>query len=508
LGGSGKRLDEGGRAESAALLTAALEYAARQWPVFPCEARGKRPLTPNGFRDATIDEQTIRAWWKRWPKANIGIPTGPATFDVLDVDGQVGEATLAGLEAKHGELPGGPVQHTGGGGRHKFFRGGTLGTTAKRLGAGLDTRGEGGYIIAAPSVHSSGAVYVLEDDEEPIFDPPAWLRVELGSKKVANGKADPWRPGEIGQGERNDRIFRIASSLRAQEFDEESIMVLARMENAKRCVPPLPDEEVRTIVGSVMKYQPGVAKEQLARAVEKAASEVVKQTKLAVKAEEERALTLAGETVSDGELDEVRALILRETGVPVQGVIQAGRDHARYYLELAGANPVYIGTSIASQKSVGDAMLRHRQDAGFSLLKAKKWPVVLRGLLRLVVVRDDVEHERQGETAGWVLGVVETDRKHNRLQKSYDAISRKLPFIEEGWVYINSSYLLRRLRMANVANALTQAELVSRLRELGFSRGPNEKGVVSVRAEEGQTSAAYWRIEVVSLGAFSSDDAQ
>src|SRR3712207_9298136 len=70
-----------------AMVRAALSYAARGVPVFPCEPSGKRPLTYNGFWEASTDERRIRAWWGRWPKANIGVPTGRASgLLVLDVD--------------------------------------------------------------------------------------------------------------------------------------------------------------------------------------------------------------------------------------------------------------------------------------------------------------------------------------------------------------------------------------------------------------------------------------
>jgi putative DNA primase/helicase len=70
---------------------AALGYARRGWPVFPCHWQGerrKRPLIECGFHAATTDnEAQIRAWWRRWPDALIGVPTGRAIGAVvLDID--------------------------------------------------------------------------------------------------------------------------------------------------------------------------------------------------------------------------------------------------------------------------------------------------------------------------------------------------------------------------------------------------------------------------------------
>ena len=89
------------------LLKAALAYARRGVPVFPCEPDGKRPLTYNGFWDATADPRRIRDWWSRWPTANVGLPTGERSdLLVLDVDSRGGGfESLAVLERKNGSLP-------------------------------------------------------------------------------------------------------------------------------------------------------------------------------------------------------------------------------------------------------------------------------------------------------------------------------------------------------------------------------------------------------------------
>ena len=123
-----------------AMLRGALSYTARGVPVFPCEPSGKRPLTKGGFWDATTDGALIRGWWGRWPKANIGVPTGTASgLLVLDVDAAEGLESIADLELLLGQPPPAARAVTGRGGEHLY------------LGAGLDVRGEGGYVIVPPS---------------------------------------------------------------------------------------------------------------------------------------------------------------------------------------------------------------------------------------------------------------------------------------------------------------------------------------------------------------------
>ncbi len=90
------------------LRDAALEYAAAGLPLFPCEPRGKRPLTRHGFLEATTDRGQVAAWWQRWPRANIGLTTGPGSgWYVVDLDDVPGAESWAGL-ARPTRAPGDP----------------------------------------------------------------------------------------------------------------------------------------------------------------------------------------------------------------------------------------------------------------------------------------------------------------------------------------------------------------------------------------------------------------
>lgn len=147
------------------LLKAALWYARTYgWPVFPCKPGGKDPLTRRGFKDASTDPEQIRAWWRRWPSANLGIATGAPGPVVIDIDPPHGGETW--LDAQDPALLATLTAASGGGGWHKYYLapgGVAVPSTVGRLAPGIDTRGAGGYIIAPPSLHPSGALYRWSD---------------------------------------------------------------------------------------------------------------------------------------------------------------------------------------------------------------------------------------------------------------------------------------------------------------------------------------------------------
>ena len=182
-------LGGGGRATGRTIpptLGAALAYARRGVPVFPCEARGKRPLTASGFRDAATDPGRIEAWWRRWPGANVGVPTGPRSgLLVLDVDPREGgDESLEALERRRGAAPRTTRARTGGGGSHLYFRypaGPAVANSAGFLGSGLDVRGEGGYVVAPPS-RTTGP-YEWIDRSSPAE--AGWLLARLEEREKA-----------------------------------------------------------------------------------------------------------------------------------------------------------------------------------------------------------------------------------------------------------------------------------------------------------------------------------
>jgi hypothetical protein len=86
------------------MLEFALRYTRLGWPVLPL--RDKLPLVEHGSHDATTDEAQVRAWWERWPNANIGLATGHKFFAV-DVDVKAGgEETWDLLRSRYGRAAG------------------------------------------------------------------------------------------------------------------------------------------------------------------------------------------------------------------------------------------------------------------------------------------------------------------------------------------------------------------------------------------------------------------
>lgn len=180
--------------ESEPLLAWALAYAGGGFPVFPLVPRDKRPLTTNGFKNATTDPAIIETWWDQWPGANIGIATGHA-FDVLDVDGEAGVKALEAHIGSRYRHPG-PWAATGKG-WHLLFLPTGRGNGAALLGkdSKLDFRGTGGYIVAPPSIHPLGHRYnwvVSPDTALP--EPPQWLFDLLDHQSVPEAEAAKPRP--------------------------------------------------------------------------------------------------------------------------------------------------------------------------------------------------------------------------------------------------------------------------------------------------------------------------
>jgi hypothetical protein len=206
-------------------LEAALDYASRGKLVFPCGI-DKKPLTENGYKNATNDPEQIRAWWSANPEASIGMPTGPINgLWVLDIDMPDGPKSLSVIEKANSRLPKTLTQRTGGGGTQYFFKwNGHEIRNRTRIASNIDVRGIGGYVIVPPSSHPSGKQYVWTQ-KDPAIEAPEWLANMVGSPKDEAPKDNRSTYGEKAlageiirltnatEGTRNDTLNSAAYSL-------------------------------------------------------------------------------------------------------------------------------------------------------------------------------------------------------------------------------------------------------------------------------------------------------
>jgi len=206
------------------LLDAAIEYARLGWQVFPCHPVGHHPLVKRGFYEATAEANMIKSWWTRWPDAAIGLRTGQESgMFAIDIDPRHGgDISLELLETEHGPLPETVESQTGGGGRHLLFAwpGRPVPCSVGKIGRGIDTRGDGGYIIAPPSDHESGRQYCWmfgqEPGERPMAEAPNWLleMIEQDSPAGPEVSGEPVAGEEIPEGYRNKTLASQAGHIR------------------------------------------------------------------------------------------------------------------------------------------------------------------------------------------------------------------------------------------------------------------------------------------------------
>lgn len=272
-------------------LEGALSAIHRGIPVFPvhwlndegfcscsegarCRSAGKHPRIPEWQQLANTQERWINQWWKKWPDANIGVPTGEASgWLALDIDTRHGgDASLTALSEEFGDLPATLDAKTGGGGYHIIFaypKGSNIRNSAGKLGEGIDVRGAGGFIVVAPSTHASGNVYQWLNDNEPA-QAPEWLLKLLTGEKQTTTATPTAKAGSqansgaaighfIPSGQRNDALFKIACSARGKGDDAEAAVFKAYEERCEKS-PPMDEAELRKIARSAMRYIPEAEK--------------------------------------------------------------------------------------------------------------------------------------------------------------------------------------------------------------------------------------------------------
>lgn len=252
------------------VLDTALAYAECGWRILPlnsinsgactcgkeCNSPGKHPHVKGWTTAITLDPRKIKAWWHKWPTANVGIATGTISkLIVIDIDGAEGEQSWQQLITNAPEQVVTREVRTGRG-RHLYFNYGDtfeIRNSASKIGLNLDVRADGGYVIAPPSIHFSGVRYSWTHENTPIAAAPHWLLDLLTAEDV-----EPL--DDVVEGGRNSFLTSVAGTLRAQGLEVDQLTSELLKENYKSCKPPLCKEEVEAIAQSVCRYPAGERK--------------------------------------------------------------------------------------------------------------------------------------------------------------------------------------------------------------------------------------------------------
>lgn len=212
-------------------LNNAVLYSKMDIKTFPIKKQGKSPLCQNGFKSATTDLTTLQNWNKQFPDCNIGIPTGSINnIFVVDVDGEIGAKSLAMLEEKHDKLNA-PTVSTGKG-KHLYFKMPEdieINSSVSKIADHIDIRGNGGYVVAPPSIHENGNQYTWEnfDFNQDFPAAPEWFINLINNPTEANFKDLLEEIATASEGMRNTTLLgnaiKICNSANKQFLDMEIV---------------------------------------------------------------------------------------------------------------------------------------------------------------------------------------------------------------------------------------------------------------------------------------------
>jgi len=226
-----------------------MDYCRFGWSVVPIEPRGKESTVRwHTYQHRQPEMTEIGDWFNRWPGANLAIVTGIVSALVaLDLDPRrCGESSLERLEQEHSSLPETVEAATGGGGRHIYFaHPGGIVRERIDLAPGIDLHGDGGYLVAPPSVHASGESYrwVRSPEVFPLQPLPNWLlNIPTTEQSEREDRPATWLDvvqAEVTGARRNDSLAILCGYLLRKGVAPSMALELLLCWNAARCRPPL-----------------------------------------------------------------------------------------------------------------------------------------------------------------------------------------------------------------------------------------------------------------------------
>lgn len=253
------------------LKDAALRYAAHGWPVFRLSPGSKKPVKDtNGVHEATTDAAVIEAWWDETPTANIGLACGsPSGVVVVDLDTADAGAGM--------DLPQTVRVRTRKGAHLYYEYTGDLRNSVRKLGDGVDTRADGGYVVLPPS-SVAGHVYTRDTNVSEMAPLPQWIVDALTAppeqRQLPEPEVEGFSPwgkavleGEIAriirdaredEHNRNDTVFRAAANVygpvKTGHIPEEEATRQLRQAALSTGLPV--DEVTATLESALVKAEP------------------------------------------------------------------------------------------------------------------------------------------------------------------------------------------------------------------------------------------------------------
>lgn len=246
------------------LIDAALDYVARGFKIFPCVPKGKEPATGHWIEDATNDVEQIRRWWGSNPEYNIGLPTGKANgIVVIDCDihpevNEDGYRDFCEYQKENGDIPDTVLSITQSGGYHFIYKTDKDYRNRVKVYGSIDIRANNGYIVVPPSVGKNGEYcwecgYGIDEFEMAEANEVIDKLINIKNEGVLTAGL----PAELGEGQRNELLFKEGCRLRGVGYKPDEIENALNALNNSRCNPPLSLKDIHIIAESVSKYEEG-----------------------------------------------------------------------------------------------------------------------------------------------------------------------------------------------------------------------------------------------------------
>ena len=232
---------------------AARRLHALGFKTLPIKPKSKEPNCPHGVKDATNSDAATDAWYAAHAEDGIGISgEGFVIFDFDVKDGLDGRDALLGWD-----LPDTLCQTTPSGGYHMIYKCAEEVRPSVNQEIAVDVRGWHSYVVCDPTPG-----YCWEDECEPAEANDTVMQflehVRPATKRTAKRSKNS---GKVSEGGRNDYLYREGCSLRAKEVLENELRERLHGINHANCNPPLDDDEVEKIIGSVLLNDPGLSEE-------------------------------------------------------------------------------------------------------------------------------------------------------------------------------------------------------------------------------------------------------